>query len=81
MIGDIGPRPGPVAVTVEVPVSGTDGTVEVTVVLSARRVAHDYDGDAYEEPEPEPEPQAQPARPSAVFGGGGRIQGIAQPSE
>lgn len=72
------PEP-PVAVTVAVPVSDGEGTIEVTVVLTARRVIGWAGDEPADEPEPEPEPAPQ-GRPSAVFGGG-RIQGIAPPSQ
>lgn len=64
---------GPVSVTVAVPVSGGDDTIEVIVTLAARRVQN-WPDDGGEEPLPDPEPV--PSTPSAVFGRNG-IQGVA----
>lgn len=66
----------PVAVTVAVPVSGSDAPIEVTVTLSARLldpVPAQPDGPEPAADEPPPPP---PPPPSAVVGG--RIQGIRQ---
>lgn len=73
------PQPAePVAVTVQVPVTGDDAPIEVTVILTARRATAPYTVGVDDAGDEEPDLRVPPPpAPSAVVGRGA-IAGVRQ---